>query len=135
MPELYLGNELVSEAIARDERFICTVASEIPPLAEIFDEATVTPAILLVDYGDVLSRQRPRTAIDKAGLTMREVEILGHLTHGATNDQIASALFLSRHTVKTHLYNIFRKLGVSNRLQATLWAAENLNLPQTLYTA
>jgi LuxR family transcriptional regulator of csgAB operon len=59
-------------------------------------------------------------------LTLRELEILSTVTSGATNLQIAERLFISRHTVKTHLYNIFKKINVPNRLQATLWAAKNL---------
>lgn len=58
-------------------------------------------------------------------LTAREAEILAMVALGATNDQIANKLFLSRHTVKTHLYNIFKKINVPNRLQAVLWAAKN----------
>ena len=58
-------------------------------------------------------------------LTAREAEILAMVASGATNEQIAEKLFLSRHTVKTHLYNIFKKINVPNRLQAVLWAAKN----------
>ncbi len=72
--------------------------------------------------------QQFRRAVERSGLTLREVEILGHLARGGTNEQIGAALFISAHTVKTHVYNIFRKLGVNNRLRATLWAAENLQV-------
>lgn len=69
-------------------------------------------------------RSLPRKA--DSILTLRELEILSMVTAGATNLQIAERLFISRHTVKTHLYNIFKKINVPNRLQATLWAAKNL---------
>jgi LuxR family transcriptional regulator of csgAB operon len=59
-------------------------------------------------------------------LTSRQTEILALVSVGATNDEIADKLYLSSHTVKTHLYNIFRKINVPNRLQAALWAAKNL---------
>ena len=60
-------------------------------------------------------------------LTSRQIEILSMIVMGATNDEIAEELCISTHTVKTHLYNIFRKINVPNRLQAGLWAAENLD--------
>jgi len=59
-------------------------------------------------------------------LTSRQTEILALVSVGATNDEIADKLYLSPHTVKTHLYNIFKKIKVPNRLQAALWAAKNL---------
>lgn len=62
-----------------------------------------------------------------AFLTRRELEILALTGSGATNDEIAEQLCISPHTVKTHVYNIFKKIDVPNRLQATLWAAENIN--------
>jgi len=51
-------------------------------------------------------------------LTPREQEILYHLARGLTNKEISTATNLAVDTVKTHLRNIFRKLGVKNRTQA-----------------
>ncbi len=51
-------------------------------------------------------------------LTPREQEILYHLSRGFTNKEISTATNLAVDTVKTHLRNIFRKLGVKNRTQA-----------------
>jgi LuxR family transcriptional regulator of csgAB operon len=59
-------------------------------------------------------------------LTPRQIQILAQVAIGATNDEIADVLYLSPHTVRTHLYNIFRKINVPNRLQAALWAGKNL---------
>lgn len=59
-------------------------------------------------------------------LTSRQTEILAQVAVGASNDEIAERLCLSPHTVKTHLYNIFKKINVTNRLQAALWAAKHL---------
>ena len=59
-------------------------------------------------------------------LTPRQIEILALVSVGATNDEIADRLHLSPHTVKTHLYNVFKKINVPNRMQAALWAAKNL---------
>ncbi|RJR44982.1 MAG: DNA-binding response regulator [Desulfobacteraceae bacterium] len=60
------------------------------------------------------------------GLTAREIEILSLLAIGATNEDISEKLFISVNTVKTHIYNLFHKINVPNRLQAALWAAKNL---------
>ncbi|ARS52417.1 LuxR C-terminal-related transcriptional regulator [Kushneria konosiri] len=60
------------------------------------------------------------------GLTHRELEILRLLGTGASNTEIANQLFVSEHTVKSHLYNIFRKLKVRNRIQAMNWVRQNL---------
>jgi len=59
-------------------------------------------------------------------LTQREIEILSLIAVGAKNEEIGEKLFVSTNTVKTHIYNIFKKINVSNRLQAALWAAKNL---------
>ena len=59
-------------------------------------------------------------------LTDRQIEILALVAVGSTNEEIADKLCISHHTVKTHLYRIFKKLNVPNRVQASLWAAKNL---------
>lgn len=59
-------------------------------------------------------------------LSRREIEILRHVHKGESNQEIADVFGLSLHTVKTHLYNIYKKINVSNRLQATLWATSYL---------
>lgn len=62
---------------------------------------------------------------DSSILTSREGEILAQIVVGATNEQIADKLSISPHTVRTHLYNIYKKINVSNRLEAALWTAKN----------
>jgi LuxR family transcriptional regulator, positive regulator of biofilm formation len=60
------------------------------------------------------------------GLTNRELEIISLLSNGSSNTEIAEQLYVSEHTVKSHLYNIFKKIKVHNRIQAMNWARENL---------
>lgn len=55
-------------------------------------------------------------------LTGREVEVLHLLATGLSNREIAPLLFISESTVKTHVEHIIRKLGVSDRVQAAVWA-------------
>jgi len=59
-------------------------------------------------------------------LSRREVDILALVVEGASNKVIADKLNISQHTVKTHLYNIFKKIDVRSRFQAALWAAKYL---------
>lgn len=65
-----------------------------------------------------------------AHLTKREKEIMRLLGHGASNLQIADELYVSENTVKTHLHNIFKKINAKNRLQALLWANDNIALEE-----
>ncbi|QIL90028.1 response regulator transcription factor [Microbulbifer harenosus] len=76
-----------------------------------------------------IQNSRPVSEVDcrsRILLTKREQEILSQLTTGEPNSIIASKLHLSEHTVKNHMYNIFRKIGVKNRLQASNWAKLHL---------
>ncbi|MCZ4337034.1 LuxR C-terminal-related transcriptional regulator [Shewanella colwelliana] len=60
-------------------------------------------------------------------LTVREREVLQALLTGSTNIDIANQLFVSESTIKTHLYRVFRKIGVSSRGQAIAWAQTHLH--------
>jgi NarL family two-component system response regulator LiaR len=57
-----------------------------------------------------------------AGLSTRELEILRALASGRTNKQIANQMWLAEPTVKFHLNNIYRKIGVTNRTEAVRYA-------------
>jgi DNA-binding NarL/FixJ family response regulator len=58
-------------------------------------------------------------------LTQRESEVLRQLTHGLTNKEIALALGISYETVKEHIQHLLRKIGVSDRTQAAVWAVRH----------
>ena len=60
-------------------------------------------------------------------LTKREIQILRLTATGATNSVIADNLNVSMHTVKTHMYNLFKKIGATNRVQAINWAKDNIS--------
>jgi LuxR family transcriptional regulator, positive regulator of biofilm formation len=63
---------------------------------------------------------------EKNNLTQREIEILAMVSLGSTNEEISESLNLSLSTVKTHLYNIYKKIKVKNRFNAAMWASHNL---------
>ncbi len=80
----------------------------------------LSKTILDIKEKDIVTKKEARI------LTPREAEILSMAAAGATNEEIANELFISTNTVRTHIYNIFKKINVPNRLQASLWAAKNL---------
>jgi len=65
-----------------------------------------------------------------AKLTKREQQIIKLLGSGASNIEIADQLYVSENTVKTHLHNVFKKINAKNRLQALIWAKNNIGLEE-----
>ncbi|MDP2774554.1 MAG: response regulator transcription factor [Nocardioides sp.] len=59
------------------------------------------------------------------GLSTREVQVVGMITMGFSNDQIAQELFLSINSVKTYIRSAYRKMGVTTRGQAITWAVQH----------
>ena len=68
-----------------------------------------------------------KSLVSQLQLSRRELEILGLLAQGHSNQEIAAKLFVSLSTVKTHIQNLFEKLEVKRRLQA-VEKAKRLNL-------
>jgi DNA-binding NarL/FixJ family response regulator len=68
------------------------------------------------------ARPEPAAAPPPDGLTDREAEILGLIARGMTNPEIAAQLFLSNHTIKTHISRIFAKTGSRDRAAAIGYA-------------
>lgn len=90
-------------------------------LANVLRGQTVIPHALLSASAD-------QEQLDGAdNLTIREREVLQALLSGSTNVDIANQLFVSESTIKTHLYRVFRKIGVSSRGQAIAWAQTHLH--------
>jgi DNA-binding CsgD family transcriptional regulator len=67
----------------------------------------------------------PGNPRNPANLTDREFEVMSHVGRGESNADIARALYLSVNTVKTHLRHAYRRIGVSRRVDAVLWASRH----------
>ena len=74
-----------------------------------------------------------RSGAKSLGLTEREVTILGALARGLSNDEIAKEFWVAPQTVKFHLTNIYRKLGVKNRTEATRIAYQHGLVESPIY--
>jgi DNA-binding NarL/FixJ family response regulator len=86
---------------------------------------------LLAHLVSSLSHPRSTNVIDRHGkplLTTREQQVLHLLSDGLSNSELAAVLKLSEHTIKNHLFRIYDKLGVSNRMEAVLYALTPRNL-------
>lgn len=68
----------------------------------------------------------PRTKPDmEVPLTRREAQVLAHMVEGHTNQRIADELAVSYETVKEHVQNVLKKIGVNDRTQAAVWAVRS----------
>jgi DNA-binding NarL/FixJ family response regulator len=86
------------------------------------------------DAGDLRGKPLNAVATDDSSLTARELEVLRLVAAGSTNGEIARHLWVTEQTVKFHLSNVFRKLKVGNRTEASHYAHVNglLNGPPQL---
>jgi DNA-binding NarL/FixJ family response regulator len=85
--------------------------------------ADLVEAIERVHAGEKLGLDVLSTDSDDV-LSAREQEVLALIAQGSSNREIAHELYLSVDTVKTHVRNLFKKMGVSNRTQAALAAGD-----------
>ncbi len=81
--------------------------------------------------GRVLLDNRNHASANPGGLTPRETVVLELVGRGLANKQIARQLGISERTVKAHLTSVFQRLGVSDRVQAALWAQRHQPLPSS----
>ncbi len=97
-----------------------TAAMELDAARGVFAELGAEP-----DLARVESLTLRVVPVNTYGLTAREVEVLRLVAAGKSNHEIAVDLFISDHTVRRHLQNAFRKLGVSSRAGATAFVLQH----------
>ena len=84
------------------------------------DEQTAIKADLVGDAAEAADAEQAPTLVDLASernLTPREIEVMEYVFKGFNNAEIADELYISPNTVKHHIYNLFKKLEVSNRIE------------------
>jgi len=88
------------------------------PKTEVIKETVVIEKEVTV-YKSAQEPFLPDTKmIERLGISLREMEVLGLIAEGATNQEIADQLFVSLNTIKTHTSRLFEKLDVKRRTQA-----------------
>jgi len=132
--------EELTAMLPASKRVFLTMNMDDERLADVFEagaEAVISKAVHPVSLATLLreiSRDTvihvPRKAASKSPrsecpLTDRELEILRLVAQGYTNGRIARELWVTEQTVKFHLSNTYRKLGVANRTEASRYAHLN----------
>jgi ATP/maltotriose-dependent transcriptional regulator MalT len=109
---------------------LVTAYRAFPPLVEIAADAgheALVERLLEASNDERMARVYGLGSASQDGaatLSVREREVLGLVASGKTNDEVATALFISPVTVKAHLRHIYEKLGVRNRVEAAALATE-----------
>lgn len=91
-------------------------------------EALLAPTVtrrLIQETNAARTRRPRRTSRELASLTPRELETVEQVATGRSNAEIATALFISEETVKTHVRRVLQKLGLRDRAQVVVYAYEN----------
>lgn len=86
-------------------------------------ETYIQPSLIPILNNRMVSRDKDKDKIDE--LTKRELEVLIEVANGKLNKEIANELKISERTVKNHISNIFKKIDVSDRTQAAVFAIKN----------
>lgn len=92
-------------------------------LAVIEGENYIQPSLIPVLNSKMIDRNTDSSKIEK--LTKRELDVLKLLAFGMYNKEVAEKLDISERTVKNHVSNIFKKIGVTDRTQAAVFAIRN----------
>jgi len=121
----YADDDSVLEALRAGARSYLTKDADRADIARALSAAADGLAVLDPRVPAMLlaaARAPVRAAAAPDGLTGREAEILGLIARGLTNPEIAARLFLSNHTIKTHINRIFAKTGSRDRVAAIGYA-------------
>jgi DNA-binding NarL/FixJ family response regulator len=134
----YLDETLILDALRAGARSYITKDADRTDIARALHAAAgglvvFDPRVhhtLLAAAASPAPQEVPPAPAPADGLTQREAEILGLIARGLTNPEIARQLFLSSHTIKTHVNRIFAKTGSRDRAAAICYAHQHdIGLP------
>ena len=125
---MQMHTELLERAVAAGATSVISKAIHPSALATCLDEALNGHIVHCQANTGTPARAPQALPGEHSALTSRELGILQLVAAGGTNQQIAQELWITRQTVKFHVSNIYRKLGVNNRTEACHYAHTNVML-------
>jgi DNA-binding NarL/FixJ family response regulator len=127
--------QLVEAAFAAGATVYCAKTADPDDLASAIRQAFEHSVYFAVPRTQTIASAALAASSSGPGLTRRELEILRLVAEGYSNSQLARMLWVTEQTVKFHLSNIYRKLNVANRTEASRWAQIHGLLPLPQETA
>ncbi|MCH1722954.1 response regulator transcription factor [Lactococcus formosensis] len=121
----FLDDEKVFPALAAGAKGYILKTSQAAEIASAIRKVANGQDVLSGAVKEKINQQKHRKPELYDNLSKREMEVLKILAQGFSNQEIADQLFISLKTVKTHVSNIFNKLDVNDRTQATIYAIQH----------
>jgi Response regulator containing a CheY-like receiver domain and an HTH DNA-binding domain len=121
----FLDDEKVFPALAAGAKGYILKTSQAAEIASAIRKVANGQDVLSGAVKEKINQQKHRKPELYDNLSKREMEVLKILAQGFSNQEIADQLFISLKTVKTHVSNIFNKLEVNDRTQATIYAIQH----------
>jgi len=125
--------ELVSDARSRGLGGVIVKGEPMPRLVELLHDVHAGEFVTSDDVEKAPPKGQPAVAHwpgKDAGLTAREAEVIGLITQGLSNQEIAERMFVSINSIKSYIRAAYRTMGVTSRSQAVLWGVEHGLAPE-----
>jgi DNA-binding NarL/FixJ family response regulator len=129
------STDVVQEARRRGLRGVIAKTETVPALVAALHRAHTGDFVVSNVFGDPAVDGEPRSSTwpgREHGLTPREAEVVGLITQGFSNQEIADRMYLSINSIKSYIRSAYRTMGVTTRAQAVLWGVDNGLAPERL---
>jgi NarL family two-component system response regulator LiaR len=125
----HLEEEVVSEALSKGAHGCLSKAMPADELVRAIEEVHAGSVVVSKDPGPDAPVTPQEWPGKEHGLSPRESEVLALIAQGLSNQEIADRAYLSINSIKTYIRSCYRKIGVTRRTQAVLWATDHGFLP------
>ena len=128
--------QMVQEARRRGLRGVFAKTDPVPTLVAALHRAHAGEFVVSEAFGEPVADEPEGAARSwpgrEHGLTPREAEVIGLITQGLSNQEIASRMYLSINSIKSYIRSAYRTMGVTTRAQAVLWGVDHGLAPHRL---